>query len=157
MTWCEIYRVTLTPLFKMEFLFNFYRPQRNWGKVIFSQACVILFTGGCVLSQHALRQTPPWVRHPTQSDTPQTKYIPGTKYTPPGTKYTPTVRHPPQSDKPPKLSTPPGLSTPLGLSTPPGTKYTAPSEIRSMSGRYASYWNAKLANVTEWGSRRKSL
>ena len=23
-----------------------YRPQRSWGKVIFSQACVILFTGG---------------------------------------------------------------------------------------------------------------
>ena len=28
---------------------HFYRPHRSWGKVIFSQACVILFTGGtCV-------------------------------------------------------------------------------------------------------------
>ena len=28
---------------------HIYRPQRSWGKVIFSQACVILFTGGgCV-------------------------------------------------------------------------------------------------------------
>ena len=25
---------------------NYYRPQRSWGKVIFSQACVILFRGG---------------------------------------------------------------------------------------------------------------
>ena len=25
---------------------NHYRPQRSWGKVIFSQACVIMFTGG---------------------------------------------------------------------------------------------------------------
>ena len=25
---------------------HYYRPQRSWGKVIFSQACVILFTGG---------------------------------------------------------------------------------------------------------------
>ena len=25
---------------------NFYRPQRSWGKVIFSEASVILFTGG---------------------------------------------------------------------------------------------------------------
>ena len=33
-------------------IFN-YRPQRNWGKVMFSQACVILFTGGG-LSQYML-------------------------------------------------------------------------------------------------------
>ena len=25
---------------------HIYRPQRSWGRVIFSQACVILFTGG---------------------------------------------------------------------------------------------------------------
>ena len=25
-----------------------YRSQRSWGKAVFSQACVILFTGGCV-------------------------------------------------------------------------------------------------------------
>ena len=25
------------------------RPQRSWDKVIFSQACVILFTGGCMV------------------------------------------------------------------------------------------------------------
>ena len=27
----------------------YYRPQRSWGKVIFSQASVILLTGGCFL------------------------------------------------------------------------------------------------------------
>ena len=36
-------------------LSHFYRPQRSWGKVIFSQASVILFTGGGVVSQHALQ------------------------------------------------------------------------------------------------------
>ena len=54
----------------------YYRPQRSWGKVIFSQACVILFTGGdlpqCMLGYH----TPPWTRHPpdqapTRPRTPQ--------------------------------------------------------------------------------------
>ena len=33
-------------------LLEFYRPQRSWGKVIFSQASVILFGGGCA-SLHA--------------------------------------------------------------------------------------------------------
>ena len=34
----------------------FYRPQRSWDKVIFSQASVILLTGrGGLLSQHALQ------------------------------------------------------------------------------------------------------
>ena len=33
-----------------------YRPQRSWGKVIFSQASVILSTGGGVVSQHALQE-----------------------------------------------------------------------------------------------------
>ena len=30
-------------------IIHFYRPQRSWGKVIFSQASVILLTGGCLL------------------------------------------------------------------------------------------------------------
>ena len=41
-----------------------YRPQRSWGKVIFSQASVILFTGEgglpqCMLGYHPPDQTPP--------------------------------------------------------------------------------------------------
>ena len=53
---------------------------------------------------------------------------------------------------------PPGLGTPLGPGTPPGTRYPprirqAPSqsraywEIRSTSGRYASYWNTILFSI----------
>ena len=30
--------------------FSYYRPQQSWGKVIFSQVSVILFTGGVCLS-----------------------------------------------------------------------------------------------------------
>ena len=47
----------------------YYRLQRSWGKVMFSQACVILFTGGGgSTSVHAgiplpWEQTPPWSRH----------------------------------------------------------------------------------------------
>ena len=31
---------------------DFYCPQRSWGKVMFSQACVILFTRGVSASVH---------------------------------------------------------------------------------------------------------
>ena len=41
---------------------NFYRPQRSSDKVIFSQVCVILFTGGSA-SVHA--RNPPQTRHPS--------------------------------------------------------------------------------------------
>ena len=37
---------------------HIYRPQRSWGKVIFSQECVILFTGGST-SVHAGIPPPP--------------------------------------------------------------------------------------------------
>ena len=38
--------------FKFENFIDFYRPQRSWGKVIFSQASVILLTGGCYSNIH---------------------------------------------------------------------------------------------------------
>ena len=41
------------------FILVYYRPQRSCGKVMFSQASVILFTGRGFVSQHALGQTPP--------------------------------------------------------------------------------------------------
>ena len=34
-------------------ILHHYRPQRSWGKVVFSQACVILFTGGGSALVHA--------------------------------------------------------------------------------------------------------
>ena len=52
----------------------YYRPQRSWGKVIFSQASVILSTGGSTWAG-----TPPGTRYNP----------PRTRYTPPGTRYTP--------------------------------------------------------------------
>ena len=66
-----------------------------WGKVIFSEVCVILSTGG----EYLTRYTPRDQVHPP-GQTPQVRHCPRTKYTP-GTKY-----------------------TPLGLSTPLGTKHT---------------------------------
>ena len=38
---------------------NIYRPQRSWGKVIFSEACVknSVHGGGAVVSEHALQVT----------------------------------------------------------------------------------------------------
>ena len=79
-----------------------------WGKVIFSQASVILFTGGgdmcgtqaCPLGTHATRHAPP-------------------RYVPPGMHS-------------------PGHAPPRH--TPPQGYY----KMRSMSGQYASYWNAFL-------------
>ena len=92
----------------------FYRPQRSWGKVMFSQACVILFTGGvsasCWDATLPRKQTPPGSRHPP--DTPQ------------GADTTP------RADTSQKQTPPP----------PPEACW----EIRSTRGRYASYWNAIL-------------
>ena len=56
-----------------------YRPQRSWGKVMFSQACVILFTGGVCLSAC-------WDTTPPGAD-------PHQEQTPPGSRHTPTAEH----------------------------------------------------------------
>ena len=60
---------------------SYYRPQRSWGKVLFLQVCVILFTGG----------TPP-----------------GTRYTPRDQVHPPGPGIPPQDQVPPGQGTPPG-------------------------------------------------
>ena len=86
----------------------FYRRQRSWGKVMFSQACVILFTGGggclpqCMLGchTHPRKQTPPpGSRHPPlEADPPpRSKHRP-----PPGSRHpSPWRRHPLGADTPP--------------------------------------------------------
>ena len=76
----------------------FYRPQRSWAKVIFSQACVknSVHRGGRVSASVHAGIPPPRTRH-----TPLPR--PGTH--PPGTRHTP----PPQSRPPPETRhTPPG-------------------------------------------------
>ena len=89
-------------------------------KVIFLHLFVILFRGGvsaqCMLGYH----TPP-------------------EQTPPQSS------HPPGADTPPRADTPQD-QIPLGANTLPQSRHPPPREadsgIRSMSGRYASYWNA---------------
>ena len=88
-------------------IFSFLPPANEvWGKVIFSQASVILFTGGGVHGMHA-----PWA------------------HTPPG-KHTPWACTPPH----------------LRAHMPPDGYY----EMWSMSGWYASYWNAFFLFFNFW-------
>ena len=98
-----------------------YRPQRSWGKVMFLEACVILFTGGVSASVHAGIPHPP-EQTPPEADTPL------------------EAGHPPRADTP--QSTPPGADTPqkqipLEADTPwsrhpreqtPSLEQTPPSE-----------------------------
>ena len=87
-----------------------------------------VFTGVCdsvqggVLPQCMLGYPPP----PQDQTCPQDQTPPGTRHPPPGTR-------------------PPWDHTPPPDQTPPGT--IPPPEIRSTSGRYASYWNAFLFSI----------
>ena len=110
-------------------------------KVMFLHVSVILLTGGSLENPPQTRQTPRDQGEP-----------PWTRQTPPGTKENP----PPDQGEPPpgpgrnppwdQAGTPPGprRTPPTGPGTPPGEEHCS---IRSMSGRYASYWNAFLLNV----------
>ena len=54
--------------------FRYYRPQRSWGKVIFSQASVILLTGGvCLSACWNKTQPPPRAGTPPGAVTPRHK------------------------------------------------------------------------------------
>ena len=99
----------------------YYRPQRSWAKVIFSQACVknSVHRGRVSASVHAGMHQPP----PPQ----QTPYPPSRTRPPP-----PRSRHPLWEQTPTR-------------SRPP---QEADCSIRSTSGRYASYWNAFLFSFT---------
>ena len=125
-------------------------------KVIFSQACVILSTGGGLVRYPPLQAgtpqagTPPPGRHPPSPG----RHPPLSRQAPP-----PPGRHPPENWEqapPPKIWSrhPPRK---LGTGTPPENWEQAPppkiwsrpppkiwSRIRSTLGRYASYWNAFL-------------
>ena len=87
----------------------FYRPQRSWGKVMFSQASVILSRRGVS------------TRHPPGADTPrhQTPPPPGPD-TPLRHKHTPPGADNSQEQTPPLEQTPPWSRYPLGPDTPPG-------------------------------------
>ena len=82
-----------------------YRPQQSWGKVMFSQVCVILFTAGCLPQCMLGYHTPPeqtcplWSRHP-----PRSRHPPGADTHPPGADTPLEQTHIPQEQTPP----PPG-------------------------------------------------
>ena len=77
---------------------------------MFSQACVILFTGWVSASVHAGIPPPP-KQTPPGADTPGSRHLPGAD-TPWGAD-TPQEQTPPSPDQ-----TPPGADTPLGADTP---------------------------------------
>ena len=92
-----------------------YHPQRSWGKVIFSVACVknSVHRGVCRIACW----NPPWDQRQTPWDQRQT--LPGQEADPPGTRGRPI----------------------LGADTP---WCSACWEIWATSGWYATYWNANL-------------
>ena len=126
-----------------------YRPQRSWGKVMFSQACVILFTGGCLpqcmlvchtpLETDTPREQTPLPREaktPPEANTPR-------KQTPPRGTHSPRSRHPPGADTPllggrhpPSRSrhpyqkhTPPSRHPPEADTHPPGSRHPPPQSM----------------------------
>ena len=92
-----------------------YRPQRSWAKVMFLQASVILFTGGRMSASVHAGIPPPREQNPRAD------------------------HHPPWEQTPPPEADTPRADTPQ--SRPPREAHAS---IRSMSGRFASYWNAFL-------------
>ena len=117
---CDIYKTV------------YYRPQRSWAKVIFSQACVCP-QGGRGVCLSACWDTP-LSRPPLGADTPPGSHTPPRDHT-----------HPPGAD-PPRPGTPPGGDTPPDQAPP----READCSIRLTSGRYASYWNAFLCSFIKF-------
>ena len=136
-------------------------------KVMFLHVSVILLTGG-VSGQPPHRENPPGPGRPPHRENP-----PGTRQTPPPGRESPlrTRQTPPLQTRqtPPAGRTPPQNQAdtspwqgeppldqadpqqgepPWQGKAPPGMENPPPREaddsIRSMSGRYASYWNAYL-------------
>ena len=100
---------------------HFYRPQRSWGKVMFLQVSVILFTGGLSASVHAGIHPPP-EQTPPRADTPL-EQTPPEQTSPPGADIPPWSRHP--REQTPQEQTPLGTDTPWEQ-TPPQEQTTPP-------------------------------
>ena len=146
---CKLRTVSnLDPIYHLTAIPIFTGRNEVVAKEIFLHLSVILFTGGGCLPQCMLgyppEQTPPRSRQPPGSRHPLGADPPG-----PDTISrvdTPQSRHP-QEQTPPWEQTPPsGVDTPHSRH-PPGSRHPpwkADSGIRSMNGRYASYWNVFL-------------
>ena len=118
--------------------YSYYRPQRSWAKVIFSQVCVknSVHRGGegvclsaCWDTPPAQEQTPPGSRHPPclGSDTPPEQTPPCLSITSPlGSRLPAGSRHHPS-----------GADTPLGADTPhleqtsPHSRHPSPEQTPS--------------------------
>ena len=111
-----------------------YRPQRICGKVMFSQASVILSTGGGVSSRHPPRADTPPIQTPwtdtTWADNAPPRADTSLGRQPPGRHLSGQTPHTGQTDTPP-----PG-QTPLGRHPLPVNG--------CCGGRYASYGNTFL-------------
>ena len=103
---------------------------------VFTGVCDSVHGRGC-LPQCMLGYHTPGSRHPPGADTPWSRHPPGAD--------TVRNRHP-QEQTPTTRSRPPHEQTPLGSRHPP-TPPEADYDIRSMSGRYTSYWNAFLFSI----------
>ena len=125
---------------------------------MFLHVSVILFTGG-------FSGEPPLPPGTRQTASPGPGRPPGTKENPPGTRQTPprdqgepprdqADTHPPpgprrttprdQAGRTPRTKETPPRQTPPRQGDPPREEGCS---IRSMSGRYASYWNAFLLGI----------
>ena len=105
-------------------------------KAMFLHVCVILFTGG------VSGQTP---QPPGQGEPPRPgRHPPQTRQSPPGRENPLTRQTPPWTRlKPPGPGRPPRTrQTPPGPGRHPPPPRDEDCSIQSMSGRYASYWNA---------------
>ena len=74
---------------KMVMKYIYYRPQRSWAKVIFSQASVCPQGGVCLSACWDIppqQHHPPPSRHPPGADTPRTRYAPPGPDPPPGSR-----------------------------------------------------------------------
>ena len=133
----------LSPLKEASITLFFCRHTKLMAKVIFIAPVCHSVHGGCL--PQCMLGYPPRSRHPLGADIPQLAD------TPPEQIYPPEQTHPPVADTPPRVDT--TGTRHLPEQTPPG----ADSGIRSMSGRYASYWNCILVllcffAVIKWSS-----
>ena len=112
-------------------------------KVMFLLVSVILSTGGSPCKETPQEGGTPQKEAPSQQGDPQQgdpwKEAPPVKEAPPPRKEALPQKEAPPGRETPWKEAPPAKETPLGRRPAPG--------IQSMSGRYASYWNAFLLNV----------
>ena len=126
-----------------------YRPQRSCGQGnIFTPVCHSVHRGGlphCMLGCHPpAKETPPAREAPLPRRPPRRRHPPA--------KETPPRRRHPWKEAPPQKETPLEGGIPLWKEAPPPREASPrkghpPPGTRSMSGRYASYWNAFLLSI----------